>query len=128
MLLGNKEKTIKIHAENFLHGNLSIDYGMLDDERSSIASGSNELSLAFQKWLTADENNDKSDNHRKDTLNLYGKILGWRITGRLKGILVDIDLEDENAKLKDDNVRYRVRNEQLQKDNIILANEKIKLI
>lgn len=123
MLLGNKVKTIKLHAENFLHGNLSINHGTEDIERVAIHKDVAALSKELRQWLQSETDNDKSKEHVIATDNLYDNILSWRIRGRLLGVLRDVDLEEENARLKDENVRYTVRNEQLQKDNVILANE-----
>ena len=123
MLLGNKEKTIRLHAENFLWGNLTFDYGLTEDERMMLSSGSKRLDESFVTWLKSDENNDQSVTHKEFTNKLYYLILGWHIRGRLKGTLYDTDLEIENTTLKDDNIRLKLQNDELRKDNLILARE-----
>lgn len=123
MLLGNKEQTIRLHAENFLWGNLAFDYGLTDDERFSLASASGDLDKVFVKWLKEEEVKNNSDEHTKLTENLYYIILGWHIRGRLKGKLVDVDLELENKKLIDENMRLKLQNDQYKKDVIVALTE-----
>lgn len=123
MLLGNKEKTIKLHAENFLWGNLAFDYGLTDDERQVLAGGSKNLDEAFERWLKSEEDNDQSITHKQFTEKLYYMILGWHIRGRLKGVLHDVDMEIENLKLKDENIRLKLQNEEYKKDTIIALSE-----
>ena len=123
MLFGNKEKVIRLHAENFLWGNLTIDYGKGENERFGWIKNATTLSQDLQSWLRCDAKNDLSEEHKTATNKLYSKILGWRIRGRLQGILQDIDMEQENLKLKDENMRFKLQNEKLKKDNIILARE-----
>lgn len=123
MLLGNHEKTIKLFAENFLHGNITFDYGLSEDERQILVGGSSKLDEVFQKWLKAEEIKDVSEEHKKYTQGLYYLLFGWRIRGRIKGVLRDVDLEEENIRLKDDNVRYRLQYEEAKKDAIIALTE-----
>jgi hypothetical protein len=123
MLLGNKEKTIRLHAENFLWGNLTFDYGLAEDERQMLAGSSKNLEEAFQRWLVSEDENDQSLNHKQFTEKLYYMILGWHIRGRLKGKLVDIDLELENTRLKDENMKLTLQNQEYRKDLIKAVGE-----
>lgn len=109
MLLGDKEKTIKLHAENFLIGNITFDYGLEGEERMLLAGGSKDLAGLFLKWLEEDKQNNKSEQHAQTTETLYRSIVSWRIRGRIKGKLIDIDLEQkiedllrEKIKLEED--------------------------
>ncbi len=54
---------------------------------------------------------------------IFSKILGWRIRGRLQGILIGVDLESENTKLKDENIRMKLQNEEYKKNTIIALTE-----
>ncbi|MCE9618275.1 MAG: hypothetical protein K8Q88_07985 [Nitrosarchaeum sp.] len=109
MLLGNKEKTIRLHAENFLMGHITFDYGTDEDERISLSKASYDFAQKFLDWLAEEETNKETEEHKLATLNLYRHIVSWRIRGRIKGTLVDVDLESrieekvkEKAKLEDD--------------------------
>lgn len=73
--------------------------------------------------MKSEEEKDQSLTHKQFTEKLYYLILGWHIRGRLKGKLVDIDLELENRKLKDEVMRFKLQNDELRKENIILATE-----
>lgn len=95
MLLGNKEKTIRLYAENFLQGHITFDYGTMDDERLGLSKASFELSKRLLDWLKADEKNDESKDHKLETHNVYRQILSWRIRGRIKGQIIDVDLESK---------------------------------
>ena len=108
MLLGNKEKTIRLHAENFLLGDITFTYGGAEDERHQLAIASKNLATELIQWLGEDKKEIKSEEHTKKTNLLYANILGWRIRGRITGKLQDIDLESriedlirEKAKLED---------------------------
>ncbi len=121
--MGNKEKTISLYAENFLYGHITFDYGEMDDERFALAKSSADLATAFINWLKNEEKNDLSDEHKKETRELYRKIIVWRVRGRLTGIIHDHDLEQENKKLKDENMKLQLQNEELKQDTITALKE-----
>ena len=123
MLLGNKEKTVKLFAENFLWGNLTFDYGTTEDERFGLIKSTNELTTIFREWVKNDSKQIKPDDHKQKTHELYRRLFGWRIRGRLKGILVDVDMENDNAKLKDENIRLKLQNEEYKKDTVTALTE-----
>ena len=79
MLLGNKEKTIRLHAENFLMGYITFDYGTNEDERISLSKASYDLAHKFLDWLKEEEEiNKDTKEHKLATLNLYRYIVSWR--------------------------------------------------
>lgn len=123
MLLGDKEKTIRLFAENFLWGNLTFDYGEMDDERVGLVRLMNKIADELRAWTYADSKNPPPEDHKAKTHSIYHKLFGLRIKGRLNGVLVDVDLENENTRLKDENMRFKLQNEELKKDNLILARE-----
>jgi hypothetical protein len=88
-----------------------------------LAGSSKNLEEAFQRWLVSEDENDQSLNHKQFTEKLYYMILGWHIRGRLKGKLVDIDLELENTRLKDENMKLTLQNQEYRKDLIKAVGE-----
>lgn len=124
MLLGEREKTVKLYAENFLWGNITFDHGRFEEERQLLTKASNDFGHALDQWAIADADGDHhTDFYKKATENLYHMILRLRAKGRITGILHDVDLEQENIRLKDNNVRLQLLNEDLKKDNIRVLKE-----
>lgn len=130
-MLDDKKRTIKLFAENFMQGNLDFRKGSSMVERGALLGIANGLRDDLVKWVADDQTCDKDDKeHRKHTFELFFTILGHRTRGDITGKIVDHDLnveltkeKDKNSKLKDEKIKYKLQNEELKKDNILLARE-----
>lgn len=99
MLFGDKEKTVKLHVENFLWGNITFDYGMFEEERQLRVGTANDFGKILDQWAKSDETDNKSEEHKKLTEALYHAILRLRAKGRITGILKNVDLEQRIEEL-----------------------------
>lgn len=135
MLQDDKRYAIKLYAENFLQGNLDFRTSSLLAEKVALLENANYLKDELIKWVSNDEtvSEDDKENYRKHkihTHDLYFTILGFRTTGHIKGKIIDKDLnaelvkeKEKNSKLKDEKIRCMLQNDELKKDNVLLARE-----
>lgn len=122
-MLGNESTTVKLFAENFFWGNLTFNYGTMEDERIGWINSASDLSKIFLEWLKNESKNPPPENHKQETHKLYRLLFSARIKGRIIGVLNDIDLKNENLKLKDENIKLKLQNEEYKKDTITALKE-----
>ena len=131
MLLDNKRRTIELFAENFLQGNLGFRKGSSMMEQGALLGIANNVRDDLIKWVVDEQTSDKDKKeHKIHTVNLFFTLLGHRTRGDITGKIVDKDLntelvkeKDKNSKLKDEKIRCKLQNDELKKDNLLLARE-----
>ena len=123
MLVGDKQRTVRLFADNILWGRVKISDLVDRVDKYSIHSAITKDKL--QQWFKMEQDVEEAgleEEFAKLTDEIYDSLVDGRIKGYVEGVMIDVDLEAELKQCKEDNERL---SEQLQTAYIPPSDPKV---